>query len=94
MPHTPLSPPPTQPQQQAKPQEQAQAQPPGPKSQKEHDPPTQSTFKDSLQKDTQKQGPQTRLSGAQQDGQQACKVCDKPPVLPGPGEYATFEGGR
>ncbi|XP_029331537.1 putative uncharacterized protein DDB_G0294196 [Mus caroli] len=80
-------PPPAQPEQQAQPQEKAQGQPqlPGPKSQKEQDPPAQSIFKDGLQKDTQRQGPQTKPAGAQQDGQQSCEVCDKPPILPGHG---------
>ncbi|XP_030102092.1 coiled-coil domain-containing protein 200 isoform X1 [Mus musculus] len=80
-------PPPAQPEQQAQPQEKAQGQPqpPGPKSQKEQDPPTQSIFKDGLQKDTQRQGPQTKPTGAQQDGQQSCRVCSKPPILPGRG---------
>nr|XP_034360446.1 coiled-coil domain-containing protein 200 isoform X1 [Arvicanthis niloticus] len=81
-------PPPAQPQ-----KAQAQPPPPGPKSQKEQDPPTQSTAKDCPQ-DTQRQGPQTKPTGAQQEGQQSCKVCDKPPILPGRGKCATREGRR
>ncbi|CAO2645469.1 hypothetical protein LEMLEM_LOCUS27489 [Lemmus lemmus] len=75
------------------PQEQAHPQPPpGQKPPKEQDPPTQSTFKDNLQKDTQRQEPQPRPAGAQQDGQQPCRSCDGPPILPGRGEYVTQEG--
>ncbi|XP_052612266.1 coiled-coil domain-containing protein 200 [Peromyscus californicus insignis] len=74
------------------PQGQADPQPPpGPKPPKEQDPPTQSTFKDDLQKGTQRQGPsQPQPAGAQKDGQQSCRTSG-PPILPGPGECTTWE---
>ncbi|XP_060244299.1 coiled-coil domain-containing protein 200 [Meriones unguiculatus] len=82
--------PPARPQPQPQPQ-QPQPQPlppppppptPGLKSQTEQDTSIQITCKGSLQSNTQRQRPQTRPAGTQQDGQKSCSGRG-PPILPG-----------